>query len=184
MADEKKSKTAKRLTGSIIAVAILSVCLCVTTFALVYSTVAVENNLFHTGTVKINLNDGKPVIEEHEFLFEPGMTVEKEFFIENQSTWDVYYKLYFEDIEGGLADVLEVSVRDGEKVLFSGKMADITKDKVGAADDILKLNERRNLTVTFHFPKEAGNATQRLYLTFTMGADAVQTKNNPNKLFN
>lgn len=183
MADEKTSKTAKKLTGSIIAVAILSVCLCITTFALVYSTVSVENNLFHTGIVKINLNDGKPVIEEHEFLFEPGMTVEKEFFIENQSTWDVYYKLYFEDIEGGLADVLEVSVCDGDKVLLSGKMSDMTKDNVGAADDILKLNERRILTVTFHFPEEAGNAAQRLYLTFTMGADAVQTKNNQNRLF-
>lgn len=115
-----------------------------------------ENNLFHTGIVKINLNDGKPVIEEHEFLFEPGMTVEKEFFIENQSTWDVYYKLYFEDIEGGLADVLEVSVRDGDKVLLSGKMSDMTKDNVGAADDILKLNERRILTVTFHFSGGSG----------------------------
>ncbi len=183
MADEKKSKTVKKLTGSVIAIVILSICLCITTFALVYSTVAVENNLFHTGTVKLNLNDGNPVIEEHEFLFEPGMTVEKEFFIENQSTWDVYYRLYFSDIDGELSDVLEVAVRDGNKILFNGKMADMTKDKVGAADDILKLNERRNLTVSFHFPEEVGNAAQRLYLTFTMGADAVQTKNNPNKLF-
>ncbi len=183
MAEQKKSKTADKLTGSIIAVVILAVCLCITTFALIYSTVAVENNLFHTGTVKLNLNDGKPVIEEHEFLFEPGMTVEKDFFLENQSTWDVYYRLYFTDIEGGLSDVLEVTVRDGENILFSGNISDMTKENVGAADDILKLNERRNLTVSFHFPENAGNETQRLSLTFTMGADAVQTKNNPNKLF-
>lgn len=183
MDDEKKSKTVKKLASSVIAVVILSICLCITTFALVYSTVSVENNLFHTGTVKLNLNNGNPVIEEHEFLFEPGMTVEKEFFIENQSSWDVYYKLYFQDIEGGLADVLEVEIRDNDRTLFQGKVSDLTKEKVGAADDILKLNERRNLTVSFHFPEEAGNAAQRLYLTFTMSADAVQTKNNPNKLF-
>lgn len=183
MAESKKSNTARRLTVSIIAIVILSLCLSMTTFALVYSTVTVENNLFHTGTVKLNLNDGKPVIEEHEFLFEPGMTVEKEFFIENQSTWDVYYRLYFDDIEGDLAQVLEVSVRDGSKVLFSGKMSQLTRDQVGAANDILKLNERRNLTVSFHFPEEAGNEAQRLYLSFTLCADAVQTKNNPNKLF-
>ncbi len=183
MSDERKSKTAKKLTGSIVAVVILSVCLCVVTSALAYSTVTVENNLFHTGTVRLNLNDGKPVIEEHEFLFEPGMTVEKQFFIENQSTWDVYYRLYFSDIEGGLAEVLEVSVRDGDRVLFSGKMAELTRDQVGAADDVLKLNERRELTVSFHFPEETGNAAQRLYLSFTLCADAVQTKNNPNKLF-
>lgn len=184
MAERIRSRTGNKLAGSVITIILLAICLSITTFALVYSTVSVDNNLFHTGTVKINLNDGKPIIEEHEFLFEPGMTVEKDFFLENQSTWDVYYRLYFTDIEGGLADVLEVAVRDGEKTLFSGKMSELTKDKVGAADDILELNERRNLTISFHFPEDAGNEAQMLYLSFTIGADAVQTKNNPNKLFN
>mgnify|MGYP002597958708 CR=1 FL=1 len=108
----RKSKTTKRLTTSVATIVVLAVCLCVTTFALVYSTVTVENNLFQTGTVKINLNDGRPVIEEHEFLFEPGMTVEKKFFLENQSSWDVYYRLYLDNVEGGLADVLDVAIRD------------------------------------------------------------------------
>lgn len=179
----EKSKTLKRLTGSVIVVVILSICLCITSFALVYSIVSVEKNLFHTGTVQLNLNDGKPVIEEQEFLFEPGMTVEKNFFVENQSSWDVYYRLYFSDMEGGLTDVLDVTIRDGEKVLFRGKMSDLTRDKVGATDDILKLNERRDLTISFHFPEEAGNSAQLLQATFTIGADAVQTKNNPDKLF-
>ena len=177
------SKTAKKLTGSIIAVVVLALCLCITTFALVWATVSVDNNLFHTGTVKVNLNDGKPVIEEHEFLFEPGMTVKKDFFIENQSTWDVYYKLYFNNVEGGLADVLEITVTDGEKTLYQGTAAALNRTDVGAADDILRLNERRELTVYFHFPEEAGNSAQNLTLTFDMCADAVQTKNNPNKLF-
>lgn len=178
-----KTKTAKKLTGSVITIIALSVCLAITTFALVYSTVAVDNNLFQTGVIKINLNDGKPVIEEHEFLFEPGMTVEKDFFIENNSTWDVYYKLYFENIEGGLADVLEVQVIDGDKTLFSGTAAELTKTNMGAADDILKFHERRDLQIVFHFPEEAGNAAQNLDLTFDFCADAVQTKNNPNRLF-
>lgn len=178
-----KDITAKKLTASVVSIIVLALCLCITTFALIWATVSVDNNLFHTGTVKINLNDGKPVIEEHEFLFEPGMTVKKDFFIENQSTWDVYYKLYFEDIEGGLADVLEISICHGDTVLFEGKANDLTKENVGAANDILKLNERRELTVYFHFPEQAGNSTQNLHLTFSMNADAVQTKNNPNKLF-
>ncbi len=180
---KNNSTTSKKLTASVTAVIILAVCLCITTFALVWATVSVEGNLFHTGTVKINLNDGKPVIEEHEFLFEPGMTVKKDFFIENQSTWDVYYKLYFTDVEGGLADVLDITVKDGDRILYQGLAGDLIKEKVGAADDILKLNERRNLTVYFHFPEGAGNSTQNLILTFSMKADAVQTKNNPGKLF-
>ena len=179
-----QNTTSKKLNSSVVTVFILAISLCITTFALVWATVSVENNLFHTGIVKINLNDGKPVIEEHEFLFEPGMTVKKDFFIENQSTWDVYYRLYFTDVEGGLADVLDITVKDGEKILYSGKASDLTRENVGPANDVLKLNERRNLTVYFHFPEEAGNSTQNLVLTFSMSADAVQTKNNPNKLFN
>lgn len=177
------SKTAKRLTGGIVAIIILALCLAITTFALVYATVSVENNLFHTGEVRINLNNGEPVIQEHEFLFEPGMTVEKDFFIENESTWDVYYKIYFDNVSGGLADVLTVTIKDGEKTLYSGTANELTRKNVIAADDTLKIGERRNLTVIFHFPEEKGNEAQNLDLTFTMCADATQTKNNPNKLF-
>ena len=54
---------------------------------------------------------------------------------------------------------------------------------VGAADDFLRVNERRKLTVYFYFPEETGNSAQNLTLTFDLCADAVQTKNNPNKLF-
>ena len=178
-----ETKTAKKLTGGIVAIIILAVCLCITTFALVYETVSVENNLFHTGEVKINLNDGKPVIKEHEFLFEPGMTVKKDFFIENDSTWDVYYRIYLDQVSGGLADVLTVTVQDGDKTLYSGTANELTKQNVVAADDTLKIGERRSLTVLFHYPEEAGNNTQNLDLTFTLCAEATQTKNNPEKQF-
>lgn len=177
------SNTSKKLTRSVVTIIILAICLCITTFALLFAMVSVNDNFFHTGNVKINLNDGKPVIEQHEFIFEPGMTVKKDFFIKNESTWDVYYKLYFDDIDGGLADVLDVSIRDGDNVLFNGKISELTKKNVGAANDVLKFKERRDLTVYFHYPEEAGNSTQNMYLTFTMKADAVQTKNNPDKLF-
>ena len=178
-----ENKTPKRLTGGIIAIVALAVCLCITTFALVYASVSVENNLFHTGKVKINLNDGKPVIREHEFIFEPGMTVKKDFFIENDSTWDVYYRIYLENVSGGLADVLEITVKDGDRALYSGTASELTQQNVTAADDTLKIGQKRNLTVYFHFPEVKGNETQNLDLTFTMCAEATQTKNNPNRLF-
>lgn len=177
------TRTAKKLTGGIVAIIILAVCLSITTFALVYASVSVENNLFHTGVVKINLNNGEPVIQEHEFLFEPGMTVKKDFFIENESTWDVYYKIYLDNVSGGLADVLTVTIRDGEKVLYTGTANELTRQNVIAADDTLKIGQRRSLTVIFHYPEDKGNDTQNLDLTFTMCAEAAQTKNNPNKLF-
>lgn len=178
-----ENKTAKRLTGGIIAIVALAVCLCITTFALVYASVSVENNLFHTGKVKINLNDGKPVICEHEFIFEPGMTVKKDFFIENDSSWDVYYRIYLENVSGGLKDVLEITVKDGDRALYSGTASELTQQNVTAADDTLKIGQKRNLTVYFHFPEDKGNETQNRDLTFTMCAEATQTKNNPNRQF-
>ncbi len=178
------TKTSKKLTGGIIAILVLSICLAITTFALVYASVSVENNLFRTGEVKINLNDGEPVIQKHEFIFEPGMTVKKDFFIENESTWDVYYRLYLDNVSGGLADVLTVTVKDGDKTLYSGTANELSKQKVSAADDMLRVGQRRDLTVYFHFPERKGNETQNLDLTFTLCAEATQTKNNPNRLFN
>lgn len=181
MSGKKSAK--KQLTSGIVTVAVLAACLCITTLALVYSMVSVEGNLFQTGRIEINLNDGKPVIEEGEFLFEPGATVEKSFFIENTGTWDVYYKVYMENLEGGLADVMEVSLRDGDTVLYSGTASDFTEENVIAAQGSLRLGERRELILSFHFPESAGNRAQNLYLSFDLCADAVQTKNNPDRLF-
>lgn len=180
---DDQNKTVNKIRKSIITIILLAIGLCITTFALIYYNVTVDDNLFQTGTAKINLNDGKPVIEEHEFLFEPGMTVEKDFFLENQSTAEVYYRLYFDKIEGGLADILEITIREGDNTLYTGKAADLTRETVGAADDLLKLNERRELTISFHFPEKTGNIGQAQYLSFELRADAVQTKNNPDRLF-
>ena len=140
------TNTSKKLTGSILTVILLAVCLCISTFALIFSMVSVENNLFHTGTIDINLNDGKPIITADEFLFEPGMTVKKDFFIENDGTWDVYYKLYFENVSGGLSDVLQIRIQDGDRVLFEGTAESLSRKNVIAADDVLKIGERRTLT--------------------------------------
>lgn len=176
-------KTVRRLVISVIAVVLLFIGLCLTTFALVWTSVSVENNFFQTGSVKINLNDGKPVIEEHEFLFEPGMRVEKTFFLENRSTWEVYYKVYFTNVDGGLADVLEITISDGEEILFHGTAAELTRKNVSAAKEPLLVNERRDLKILFCFPREAGNTAQDLTLAFDLCAEAVQTRNNPDKLF-
>lgn len=179
------NKTKKRLTASIAAVIVLTLCLCITTYALVMISVKVPDNFFQTGNIKINLNDGKPVIEEHEFRFEPGMTVTKSFFIKNQSTWAVYYKVYFNNVEGGLADVLEVTVKDtdNDRVLFSGTMSELSRNNAKAADESLEVNEVRNMSISFHYPEKSGNSTQGMSLSFELCAEAVQTKNNPDKLF-
>ncbi len=180
---KKSSNTNQSLTFSIVVLIVLLICLCITTSALVRAILIVDNNFFRTGYIKVDLNGGVPIITEDEFLFEPGMTVEKNFYVENQSSWDVYYKLYFENVSGVLADELDVSLRCGEKVLWQGLISELTLENAEAADDVLALNERREFTLSFHFPETSGNEAQGKYLEFNLGVQAVQTKNNPNKLF-
>lgn len=178
-------KNVRRLTVGVITIILLSLCLTGTTFALVWATVSVENNLFQTGIVKINLNNGEPVINTEDFLFEPGATLKRDFFIENQSTWEVYYKIYFKNLRGGLEDKIEVVItpKDSDKILFRGIAADLTRANVQAADDTLEIGECSYFTAYFHMPQNVGNEGQLLSLEFDMCADAVQTKNNPHRLF-
>ena len=180
---KKRDNTTQSLAVSLTVLLLLLICLCITTSALVRAILVVDNNFFRTGYIKIDLNGGTPVITEDDFLFEPGMTVEKDFYVENQSSWDVYYKLYFENVSGALANELDVTLRSGEKVLWEGTMSELTEENVNAADDVLALNEHRVFTLSLHFPESAVNDSQGTYLEFDLGVQAVQTKNNPYKLF-
>ena len=175
--------TERQVRISIIIAVMLAIALCITTYALFYVSVSVKGNYFRTGIVSIDLNGGKPVIEEHEYLFEPGMTVEKPFYIQNDSTWAVYFKTYFDYVEGGLADVLEITILDKDKVLYTGTASNLSRQNVSAADDILRPGERRYFTIRFHMPKETENSAKDLSLKFDLCADAVQMRNNPNREF-
>lgn len=178
-----KPSTAKKLAVCAVIAVILAVLLCITTYALFYATITVEGNYFKTGIVSIDLNGGKPVIEEHEYLIEPGMTVEKPFYIQNQSTCAVYYKIYFDNVEGGLADILEITVVNDDKILYTGTASSLTRKNVIAADDVLLVGERKDLTLRFHYPEDSNNTSQNWQLKFDFCADAVQEKNNPDRDF-
>lgn len=168
----------------ILALLVVASALVITVYASTRIATEVKENYFQTGEIKINLNDGKAVISPEEYIFEPGVTVTKPFFIRNEGTGDFYYKIYFRDVEGQLADVLEVTIADENgQVLFFGLLEDMTRLAVHPADDVLVPGETRNLTITFHFPEERGNEAQNKQVSFTMCADAVQTKNNPDKEF-
>ncbi len=175
---------AKRLSVSIAALVFLCLCLCVTSFALGMAVYEVRNNVFQTGGIDIDLNGGQPVITQEEFLFEPGMTVEKPFYIQNNGTWAVYYKLYFSGVSGGLGDVLDVTILNSAgQTLVCGKLSQLTQNSVHALENELAMDERQELTVRFHFPEEGGNEYQGGSVTFELSAIAVQTKNNPDKEF-
>lgn len=162
---------------------LLAAVLAVVTCAVGLTRVQVPQNRFTTGTVAIDLNGGKPILTEDEYLFEPGMTVNKDFTLTNTGTVDVYYKLYFRDVSGELADVLEVTLTDGSDVLYTGTLSGLTRSTAATAPAVLAVGQARTLQASFHCPENTGNAAQQARMSFVLCADAVQTKNNPTGLF-
>ena len=183
MSKAVKSKFKRKINGAVVAIIVLSVCLAVSAFALAYETLVVDSNVFRTGTVKININDGVPVIREGEYLFEPGMTVIKEFFVENQSTWDVYYRLYLANVSGDIADILELTLKEGDTVIFTGTARELENSVSASGASPLAVMEKRTLTITFYYPPQSGNEGMECSLSFDLCVEAVQTKNNPDKAF-
>lgn len=181
----QRDRRLARLLFTLILLALAMSTLFVTAYAASWMGVSVKGNFFQTGTVEINLNDGEAVTTDEMFTrFEPGMTVETTFFIRNLSTDPVFYKIYLKDVEGDLKNVLVVSILDGTDILYTGPVSGCTRLGVGRPTRQLALNGQKELTISFYFPKDAGNAYQQKELTFVLCADATQIRNNANGEFN
>ena len=209
----------KKLLISIIIIIIFMVCFVSTTFALIYNKVTVEDNYYQTGVVKVSItdlqkidkediNDSLPInsesndIDSDDFLFEPGMTVVKAFTVTNKSTCDVYYRLYLDELEGDLANIIEITITiddddndsSNDTILFSNVIAsNLSKDSIND-DDFIKDNpnsideldegESKSYKIYFHYPSESNNSGQDKSLSFKLSVEATQTKNNTDKEFN
>ena len=178
-----QNKNRKSVIKNIIVTVILIACFSIATFALASLNVVVKENTFSTGEVKININDGKSVINNDELHLEPGMTIKEDFFIENKGSVDAYYKLYLDNISGDLADVIEITIKDGNKILYSDTANNLTRQSVKAVNEILGSDQKKNLTIYLYYPENSGNEMQNNELVFTLCAEATQTKNNENKEF-
>ena len=194
--------TAKKLTGSIVLIVLRALCLCLTTLAIVYDAmISVENNIFTTGKVEINLNDGKPVYpDEMPLQIEPGATDQNEFFLKSEGTVSAYYRLYFSfkfDMENGeltpkgleekkLAENLYVKIykRGETQPLYEGQMISFVKENAKAADDVLEGGEEQWFDIYVTLPESSKNDVMESILSFDICADAVQTKNNDERAFN
>lgn len=175
-------KVRTRMITGVITFIILSVCFCATTLALIYDTLISHEAEISTGKVSINVNGGAPIIAEGEFEFEAGTTAKKTFYLQNNSICAVYYRLYFSDINGALADMIIVTISKGDTALYTGRIRDLTA-RGDAADDVLQVDERRELTLTLHLPENAESVLAGGELSFTLCADAVQAPKNDDKVF-
>lgn len=177
-------RSLKRFRRSVTSLVLMFAVMCAATVTYAYYVAKnVENNEFTTGVVDISLSNESTTVAGGDILLEPGATSEKVFKLTNDSTCEVYYKLYFSNIEGELADILEISVVSGNEEIFSGIMSEMTRSAVEAADEALAIDEEKELKVLFHMPEECGNEVQAKTVEFDINVDAVQAVNNTEKEF-
>lgn len=168
----------KKLQINVITLILLCLGLCITSFAMAMTiSYSIRDNYFQTGIIKVNLNDGKAIMDERDPLFEPGMKIQKPFFIKNESSEAIYYKLNFTGVSGGLSEAIIVTILDSSlNELVSGTIAEFENEKelIGS----LGKNEKQDLIAQFYFPESKGNEYKDKTVQFKMSAIAVQTKNN------
>jgi hypothetical protein len=178
-----KLSTKKQIWVRVAAIFLLSAMLLITTYALAMPSVSVIDNLFDTGAVKIDLNHGEVVFDGSDINLEPGYRLKKEFTVTNEGTTPIYYRLYLENVEGELADALVFQIYDGDTLLYEGEAKYFNKENYCEGTTPLLVGETVTLTALVTMRSEVGNAFQGSGISFDMAAQAVQSKNNPNRIF-
>lgn len=178
-----EQKLKKKLMFMIVTVILLICGLTVTSFALVSSIVSIRSNRFTMSMgVELTINDGKPVVDVTDMVYEPGGTYQSEFPIANLGTFDVWYRVYFTNVDGELKDDITVTIKEKDgTVLCKGMMNQLTADKVMTGS--LAAGESKTLTIEFYFSPDADNSAQGQTVSFNITANATQKQNNPDKDF-
>lgn len=182
--DPEEQSTARRMLRQVLAVLLLLCLLAATTFALAAASVQVEDNRFETARVELALFKGAehPLAGTVDALAEPGKTLIHTFELVNNSTVDVYCRLYLDRAEGPLCDCVTFTVAaDGQT--YTASASAFTRRQAYSLPQPLAPGERRTVEVCVTMPAHVGNAAQNAWLTYSLAADATQTRNNPAREF-
>ena len=87
-------------------------------------------------------------------------------------------------MSGDLVNVLSITIKDGDRTIFTGNMKDMDRPHPQPVDDVLSINEQKTLTIIFSFDEEADNRYMSKELAFALMAEGTQVRNNPNREFN
>lgn len=177
-----EQKLKKKLTMMIVTVVLLSLGLTITSLALASSIAKIRNRFAMSMGVELKVNDGQPVVDINDIIFEPGGTYQSEFPVANLGTFDVWYRVYLTGVTGELQDDIIVTIKEKDgTVLSKGTMNQLTADK--AMTGSLAAGEEKTLIIEFYFSPDADNSAQGQTVSYNITADATQKKNNPDKDF-
>lgn len=176
-------KKKRRIWKSAVAIVVLCSMLALTTYALLLPSVTVEDNLFQMGVVDLELGNEEALFNTENASIEPGKTLVEEITLVNRSQVDLYYRLYLDQVQGGLEDQLIFRIYHGEQLLYQGTAGQLTLDNPCKDTTPLAAGETRTLTIQVYLPKQAGNDYQNQGLKFDIKVDGVQARNNPQQQF-
>ena len=184
----------KRIVAASAVLAVLISAYLVTSLMLAASSLEVRlgNHIFRTETMDIDIYgklNGERSRElrfsdpsgEDITLVEPGMTLRGDFCVVNDSTFDVYYRLYFSRLEGGLKDILQATILD--KATGEVLYGPVALSSMESADNFpqgktLASHQSRDMVLELYFPKDAGNEYQNQSLSCEINVDMTQVRNN------
>ena len=158
----------KKLLFLLIVGVALVVCLGITS-----SAVLIGSKYWESENVQIWLNNEEPIITDDDIVFEPGVTAVRDFEVRNDGNTILSYRLYFDNVEGDLADVIVVTIRKGDKVLYEGTISQLNKYDTRNADDFIRPRQSAALTIEFHYPEEASMLSADSFTTFDLWAVGV-----------
>lgn len=169
------SQTKKRIAVSAFAALALVLAAAGVAIAMFWAHERLPENRFATGTVSIALEGSFD-----EANIEPGHTVIENFAVTNKGGADAYWRMSFENLQGPLADALDVTVIDDAGVqVYHGSAVDLDAGMAYAQGSrSLAPGQTATFTVQVHMSESAGNGYQGADVTFDVKVDAVQAKNN------
>lgn len=170
---KSNEKTVNKLYIYAIILAVIFACLFAASFAVSWSSTTANAAVYSSANAveNIDINGGKQIIGDDEFILEPGMTISKDYYIINNGEAPAYYG--FADVSGKLAGAIDITLESSGKVVFSGK-AEKLNEIEGFTDDLIPAGDRRDFTITFSYPENAGNKTQNQELNFTLISDFAE----------
>lgn len=174
----------KKIGMNMAILVMLFLLLAVSTYALFSPVLIIKDNIFTTASApKVTINDGKKVFNEKDLSFGPGERIMKPMKIKNQSDMELHYRVYLENVKGPLEDVLIFNIYFNDQLKHSVKLSDFGKSNAYISHIPLKAGEERTYFVEAVFPVGYNNQHSNQYVYFDFVVNAVQAKNNPDKLF-
>lgn len=168
------------VTAAAVVIALLGIVVSSAVFSV--NVVSEKDVRLSQGSFNIVLNDGKPVLGE-DILFEPGMTIRKDFTLENKGTTNSFYKIYFSELPMEVAELIHVSILDGTQTLSSATLYEMTKENAIIMNDNLLAGEKEVFTLCLELGEEIENVEQGMEYVLDMFVAAAQRDNNPEAEF-